>query len=183
MRKSHDPRVRVLVLTVLGIGVAGLIIANPWWGGDFRSVDEDPVLSPDRSLADAARSETVLDPEFLAAVSALKAGDHPAAVLALLSFLDRAPHVPEVHVNLGFAYLGTAQPLKAESAFEQALELRPDQANAYYGLGLVYEGRGDLESARGAMRTFIHLTSEDDPWLRKARAALWEWEAGLQQPD
>jgi len=49
------------------------------------------------------------------------------------------------------------------------------QANAYYGLGLVYEKYNDLELARGAMRSFIHLSDESDPYVRLAQSALWEW--------
>jgi len=49
------------------------------------------------------------------------------------------------------------------------------QANAYYGLGLVYEKHNDLELARGAMRSFIHLSDESDPYVRLAQSALWEW--------
>jgi len=27
------------------------------------------------------------------------------------------------------------------------------------------------------MRTFVHLSPAGDPYVRKARAALWEWQA------
>jgi hypothetical protein len=55
------------------------------------------------------------------------------------------------------------------------------QANAYYGLAITSEKLGDLEGAIGAMRSFLHLAdgSTDKKHLRKARAALWEWEAQL----
>jgi hypothetical protein len=29
------------------------------------------------------------------------------------------------------------------------------------------------------MRTYIHLTTPDDPYLTKARAAIWEWQGQL----
>jgi hypothetical protein len=38
------------------------------------------------------------------------------------------------------------------------------------------EGLCDIAGATGAMRTYIHLAPADDPFLVKARAALWEWE-------
>ncbi|MBF0284543.1 MAG: hypothetical protein HQL51_08805, partial [Magnetococcales bacterium] len=31
--------------------------------------------------------------------------------------------------------------------------------------------------SRVALRTFRHLAKPDDPFLRKAEAALWEWES------
>jgi len=50
-----------------------------------------------------------------------------------------------------------------------------------YGLALAWEADGDLEMAMGAMRSYLHLArSESDDHLRRARAALWEWEARLQ---
>ena len=36
-----------------------------------------------------------------------------------------------------------------------------------------------MGGAVGAMRTYVHLTKPNDPYLRKAQAALWEWEAAL----
>lgn len=40
------------------------------------------------------------------------------------------------------------------------------------------EAQGDIGGALGAMRTFVHLSPPDDPYVRKARAALWEWQSG-----
>ncbi|MBI3069379.1 MAG: hypothetical protein HYY79_11040, partial [Betaproteobacteria bacterium] len=33
------------------------------------------------------------------------------------------------------------------------------------------------------MRTFVHLAKADDPYLRKAQAALWEWEEALARDE
>jgi hypothetical protein len=60
------------------------------------------------------------------------------------------------------------------------LEARPGQANAYYGLATALEAGGDLEGALGAMRTYVHLEAPDAPFLRKAAAAIWEWETRLR---
>jgi len=159
--------------TVLVIGLLGLAISRPWSGQDNAVPANNPGI-PAHEVAE--NGKWVLDPEFLAAVSALQSENFQAAVEALERFRTRAPHVPEIHVNLGFAYLGLELPALAENSFQQALRLQPRQANAYYGMGLVHELRGDLELARGAMRTFIHLADERDPFVRKARTALWEWQ-------
>ena len=37
----------------------------------------------------------------------------------------------------------------------------------------------DYEGALGAMRSYIHLSPPNDPFLAKARAAIWEWETKL----
>ena len=94
--------------------------------------------------------------------------------------LVQAPALPEAHVNLGFALLGLGEVAQARRAFDTAIELRPQQANAYYGLALAQESLGDLELALGAMRSYLHLgRGESEDHQRRARAALWEWEAQL----
>ena len=67
---------------------------------------------------------------------------------------------------------------EAVAFFEGATDLRPDQANAYYGLALAWEASGDLPMATGAMRSYLHLARQERPeHLSRARAALWEWDA------
>jgi len=101
--------------------------------------------------------------------------DH--AVAALHRLLELAPTMPEAHVNMGFALLGTGNAKAAHDFFESAMALHPRQANAYYGLAMALEAMDDLAGATGAMRTFLHLSSPDAPHVRKATAALWEWES------
>jgi tetratricopeptide (TPR) repeat protein len=85
--------------------------------------------------------------------------------------------MPEAHVNMGFALLGLQRNEPARDFFEGAIALAPGQANAYYGLALAHEAQGDLASATGAMRSYLHLAREEQPeHLARARAALWEWE-------
>ena len=61
-------------------------------------------------------------------------------------------------------------------SFQTAIDLRPTQVNAYWGLAVSLEGLCDIAGAMGAMRTYVHLAPADDPFLIKANAALWEWE-------
>ena len=60
-----------------------------------------------------------------------------------------------------------------------AIELKPQQANAYYGLAMADEMRNDYESALGGMRSYLHLSKADDPYRTRARSAIWEWEEKL----
>lgn len=172
MKPRKDLRNRVLVLTVLSIALAGLMISKPWSVRDQMPSGQAIV---DMVADFTGDPESELDPEFIAAVAALQSGHFARALEVFKRFQTRAPHLPEVHVNLGFTYLGMGQLALAEASFQQALQLRPGQANAYYGMALIHERRGDLDLARGAMRTFIHLADEADPYVRKANAALWEW--------
>ena len=114
---------------------------------------------------------------FDAAVVMLHAKRHEEAATALHRVLTYAPRMPEAHVNMGFAMLGLNRPKEARDFFEGATALAPTQANAYYGLALSHEAMGDLASATGAMRSYLHLARDERPeHLARARAALWEWE-------
>jgi tetratricopeptide (TPR) repeat protein len=90
--------------------------------------------------------------------------------------LKLEPRLPEAHVNMGFALLGLKRYDTALASFETALGLRSSQANAYYGMALALKGLKDTEGAIGSMRSYIHLSTPDDPYLNQARTNLAEWE-------
>ena len=116
---------------------------------------------------------------FDQAASLLHAGQFEYAITALNQILSIQPRLPEAHVNLGFAFLGLKDYQASAVSFSRAIDLRPEQLNAYYGLAEALEGMEDYEGALGAMRSYIHLSPPNDPFLAKARAALWEWETKL----
>lgn len=116
---------------------------------------------------------------FDQAVVMLHARQYEHAITALDRVLALAPGMPEAHVNLGYALLGLQRADAARSAFLAAIERRPEQANAYYGLAMAEEQRNDLEAALGGMRSYLHLVKGDEPHRVRARAALWEWEQKL----
>ena len=115
---------------------------------------------------------------FEQGVAMLQARQYEHAATALHRVLALAPQMPEAHVNMGFALLGLGRNAQARQFFEGAIDLRPDQANAYYGLALTWEADGDIAMATGAMRSYLHLARNERPeHLSRARAALWEWES------
>jgi len=116
---------------------------------------------------------------FEQAVVMLHAKQYEHATTALHRVMTLAPRMPEVYVNMGYAKLGQELPKEALVFFETATELKPEQANAYWGMAIALESSGDLAGALGAMRTFLHLSSGDDNFARRARSALWEWEEAL----
>lgn len=133
----------------------------------------DPRTRPEQHAAQARQAE--IDARFSQAVLMLHAEQYDYAVKSLHRVLELAPRMPEAHVNMGFALLGGGDARAAVDFFHSAIELNPRQHNAYYGLGIAAEALGDIEMALGAMRTYVHLSQPDDPYLAKARAALWEW--------
>lgn len=151
---KRDVRFAALALTVTAVALGGLVFG----------------LSH-------TENRTQFDVRFSAAVRLLQAREHAQAAAALHGLLQVAPEVPEVQVNLGYAMLGLEKYAAARDSFRAAISLRPGQANAYYGLAESLEALGDLPGALGAMKTYVHLSAPDDPFVRKAYAAIWEWEA------
>ena len=134
-------------------------------------------LPPEDHHADA------LARRFRQGVVMLHAREYEHAAVAFDRVLAMAPRMPEARVNMGFAMLGQGRAALARDHFNAAIELRPSQRNAYYGLAEALEILGDIPGALGAMRTFVHLSPPDDPFVRKARAALWEWQAAADDPS
>ena len=162
-----------LLLVLLGAAlVAGLRRPGP-------DAPPDPRREP-AAHADAARAAEVRR-RFDQAVLMLHARQHEHAVTALHRVLELAPRMPEAHVNMGYALVGLGRHAAARDFFDGAIELAPEQANAYYGLALAWEGLGDLKMALGAMRTYLHRARhETEAHRARARAALWEWEQRLK---
>jgi tetratricopeptide (TPR) repeat protein len=158
-----------------------VVLAGGAWLARLGPAHAPEVAAP-APVAAAPASPSDLTQRFDAAVALLRSRQYAAAVAALHQVIERAPQLPEAHVNMGYALLGLQRPALARQAFDRATALRPQQANAYYGLALASEAEGDLEMALGAMRSYLHLArSEDEAHLRRARAALWEWETRLAE--
>lgn len=187
--KRRDQRGLGLALTVAAVLLGGFWIArlpparvSEAAVADAASgADVDATPGVDAGVdAGATAPDAELRRQFEAAVVLLNSQQHAQAASALHRVIERAPRLPEAHVNLGFAMLGLQRPALARTAFDNALVLKADQANAYYGLALAHESLGDLELALGAMRSYLHLGhAENEAHLRRARAAVWEWESQI----
>ena len=136
---------------------------------DATAAPKGPMTERERRIAE----------RFQQAVAMLHAKQYDYAITALDAVLEMSPNLPEAYVNMGYAFIGLEEYGPATKAFERAIDLRLNQYNAYYGLAVALEGLGEYEAALGAMRSYIHLAPPDDPYITKARAALWEWEAQL----
>lgn len=152
----------------------GLTLATVLTGGLLmRPADTPPESPTDSPAAQVPESQQAFD----LAVGQLRARRYGAAAVTLDRVLALSPRMPEAHVNKGFALMGLSRVAEVRAAFERAIEIRPGQANAYYGLALTFEADGDLSLATGAMRSYLHLARGERPeHLSRARAALWEWE-------
>lgn len=83
---------------------------------------------------------------------------------------------------MGDALLAKKDYERARRFYDRAIDLDLGLADAYFGHAAASEGLGDLETALGGMRSFIHVTGNADPYRLKvaqARSAIWEWESKL----
>lgn len=175
-RGLRDTRWRTLALMVMAIAAGGIVIAAVSDGGIFgrRFSITGPPAGGEAGVTEQVRQEIHL--RFQQGVAMLHAKQYEHAMTAFHRVLELDPKMPEAHVNMGYALIGLGRYAAARDFFEGATALRRDQANAYYGLAVALDGLSDRPGAIGAMRTYIHLSKPDDPYVRKARAALWEWE-------
>ncbi len=135
----------------------------------------------DKKKDSTAGPDKEVDRRFTQAVAMLHARRYEHAATALHRVLELSPWMPEAYVNMGFAMIGLEKYAAARDYFNQAIKIRAEQVNAYYGLAVALEGLNDLIGAIGAMESYIHLTKEDDPYRPKAQAALWEWRAAVKE--
>jgi tetratricopeptide (TPR) repeat protein len=68
-----------------------------------------------------------------------------------------APALPAVHLNLGGVYYDAQRYVESRQAFERLLELRPDTAIGWFGLGLTLERLNSSSQAIGAYQQAIKL--------------------------
>lgn len=171
LHRARPARGRRRALALLTLA---LVLAS---GAALQQRSDEARPPPTAAPAPLPPHEAEVQRRFAEAVVMLHAGQHEHAVTALHRVLALAPRRVEAHVNMGFALLGLGRAKAATDFFDSATALNPSQANAYYGLALAWEARGDLAMATGAMRSYLHLARNERPeHLRRARAALWEWE-------
>jgi tetratricopeptide (TPR) repeat protein len=157
------------------IGLTVAVVAIGGWALQRWNRDE----APSSSTHAEEQLKAEVDTRFQQGVVMLHAKEYSHAMTAFHRVLQLAPTLPEAHVNIGFALLGLRRYPEARAFFESATDLRPQQTNAYYGMAVALEGMNDLPGALGAMESYLHLAKADDPYRRKAEAAIWEWRAAM----
>ena len=179
-RKRRDVRAAALALTLgLTLALGSLLaLSSGDDAGTMVAKPADPRVDATGHVVQMRKAE--VDRRFAQGVTHLNNLQFDAAASELHRVLELAPKMPEAHVNMGFAMIGVQRYSMARDFFNSAIELNPMQLNAYYGLAVALEGLKDMPGAVGAMRSYVHLSKPDDPYLAKANAALWEWEAEMR---
>lgn len=107
---------------------------------------------------------------------------HDEAIRQLTEAHERLRNRGDAHMVMGDALLRRRDFALARDFFNKATTLDPTLADAYFGFAVASEELGDLESALGGMRAFLHTTRDPDPKrlkIAQARSAIWEWESKL----
>ena len=83
------------------------------------------------------------------------------AVLTNQQAIALDPNNPQQYVNLGGIYYQLGQWDLASNAFQSAIQIKPDYANAYYNLGHAFESKNDLNSALQVYIVVKNLVAND----------------------
>lgn len=164
-------RASLWLLTALLVILGGLMLA------DFSDrLSRQPSVKEAQAIHSMQKINAEVGERFRQGVVMLHAKRYEEAITAFHRVIQLAPTMPEAHANMGYALLGLQRYEAARDFFEGAIAIRTNQVNAYYGLAVALEGLHDRPGALGAMRTYVHLASADDPYRRKAESAIWEWD-------
>jgi spermidine synthase len=101
------------------------------------------------------------EPALAAGLEQLRAGRPAEAVPALVRAAAAAPESPNTHLVLGDAYRAAGLGGAAEVAYRRALDLDPNLAPAWSGLGSCRLAADDAAGARAALETAVRLAPED----------------------
>jgi len=132
-----------------------------WWSHAAPSGDSD-----DQAL--------LADPDYVAAIAALKAGNAAAALPRLELALKRFPDNADVHNELGFAHRHMKQLDKALEHYRRALAINPIHRGAHEYIGEAYLMLGDVPSAErhlSSLRSICILPCDELRDLERAIAA------------
>ncbi|HAH07775.1 MAG TPA: hypothetical protein DCM05_14840 [Elusimicrobia bacterium] len=84
-----------------------------------------------------------------------------AAAADLEVRLAAEPKAPELWRRLGHTYQHLGEALKARDAFLKLVELKPEDARAWFMLGLVYEKLEDRPAAAAAWEKCLRFTRDE----------------------
>lgn len=164
---SKDVRLRSLLLTMVLIVIIVSVVTS--W--------PDSIIEPVTAVSKVEDGNSdEIKQVFNQAVESLRNRHYQKAIAGFREVLSHTPSMPEAYLNMGFAYFELKHYKLAVVSFQTAINLRPSQVNVYWGMAVSLEAICDIPGAIGAMRTYVHLAGPEDPYLKKANAALWEWD-------
>ena len=85
-----------------------------------------------------------------AAVEAMKAGRHDEAIAKFQEVIAKVPTCQDCYYNIGVSQMATQKFTEAEASFKKAIELKPDNADAYTALANLYNSQKKFDLAAEA---------------------------------
>jgi len=175
--RSADPKLIEQPRAHSGEGFDGLPNSSASMRGDpSESIAvEQEMAVPDQAASSA--QQTLKEARKL-----IRTKQYAEAIRYLNQSSEQLKAYPEAYVVLGQALEGQRDFTTARDFYNTAINRDPLMAEAYWGYATTSEGLGDLESALGGMRSFLHTQAGKDPYRLKvaqARSAIWEWESKL----
>lgn len=89
------------------------------------------------------------------------------------------PNDPQGYINLGGIFYQLQAWDNAQQAFQTAVQIKPDYANAYYNLGHALESKGDTQNALTAYQTVKTLIATDKEAVKKIDEEIKALEAKI----
>ncbi|MEO5373998.1 MAG: tetratricopeptide repeat protein [Alphaproteobacteria bacterium] len=182
MRRRFNPAViatlLAMVIALVGAGIALYPVEVGHAPPETSASTPAPAPAPESPPSPPPPppgDEALFTSAFIDGVTLLREGRADAALAMFEAARSRRPHSAAVWTNIGFAQLAREDHAAAVESFQTALNINSRQVNAFYGLAVALEAKGDLEAALGAMRTYLHLAPQDTEFYRNATGAVWEW--------
>jgi Flp pilus assembly protein TadD len=158
-----DPKVVNFVLGGGGAANAAAAAAEAAKGAALKKVFDDGVA--------ASKAGSLLfsgDPIAVGAMStedAAKAAGvkFDEAVAKFTEAADMAPKCFDCFYNIGFAHMQKKDYVKAEEAYNKAIELKPDYVEAYNGLATVYNAQKKFDKAGEASQKATDMAAAAGP--------------------
>jgi len=94
-----------------------------------------------------------------AAVEAMKAGRNDEAIEKFNEVIAKVPTCADCYYNLGMAYQNKQQYAEAETNYKKAIELKPDNGDAYTGLATIYNAQKKFDLAADASAKAAQLSA------------------------
>lgn len=95
-------------------------------------------------------------------------------VAALAQAIQNNPSNPQLRLELGGVYYSLSRYDQAIRMYQQAAELKPDWANAYYNLSAAHKQKKELAPAYDYLRQVLRLVPQDSADYTKAQGELEE---------
>lgn len=202
-RSRRDRRIFAVFAVMIGIavlgygikmlpgrGVQGEIMAAPraFPADGFEGLNEAKLaaspleLTEEATVEAAAKPVSPADQSLRDARKQIRARSYDDALMTLDQARGVLKSNAEAYMLLGRALEGKKDYETARDFYNAALNLDPWLSDAHWGFATTSEALGDLESALGGMRSYLHTEKDPDPErlrINQARSAIWEWETLL----